>query len=163
MGYYSRPRFGDGYFVLASWTPTHSPKSNPLACLKRWLQLLWATTKTNGAQSARLWWRALQNKGDRLEVHAEVRDNVRVDDVWAVIYPPGYLPPKSSEELVAEPLPITRKPRGDDWYGGVYGELTETGTYRIVVYAEDNNALLGRPKETTLTTGWQLFLPMLLR
>ncbi|MEM7534872.1 MAG: leucine-rich repeat domain-containing protein, partial [Chloroflexota bacterium] len=35
-------------------------------------------------------------------IHADIRDDKRVQDVWAVIYPPGYIAPTSENELVAE-------------------------------------------------------------
>jgi len=103
-----------------------------------------------------------QSEGGRLEVLAEIRDDVQVKDAWAVVYPPSYQPPKSSEELVDEPLPITLHSRGNDSYGGVYGNLTESGIYRVVVYAEDNSSLQGRPKEVSLQSGWQHYLPIII-
>jgi len=101
--------------------------------------------------------------GGQGEIWAEVRDDEEVKWVWAVVYPPSYQPPESEEELGAEPLPVTLQSRGGNWYGGLYGEFDESGAYRVVVYAEDDEGLMGRPKQVQVWTGWRVYLPVIMK
>ena len=55
--------------------------------------------------------------------------------------------------MEAEPLPVTLLSRGNDWYGVSYPSFDEIGEYRIVLYAEDDGGLQGRPKLVTVRTG----------
>jgi hypothetical protein len=100
-------------------------------------------------------------EGGRGEIWAEVRDDVGVDDVWAVVYPPSYVSPQPSDELVAEPLPVTLHAQGNDWYGGLYGAFDEAGLYQVIVYATDEGALKSRPRKIEVRTGWSMYLPAL--
>ncbi|MBX3014407.1 MAG: hypothetical protein KF832_22990 [Caldilineaceae bacterium] len=101
------------------------------------------------------------SSGERKEIWAEVRDNENaVRAVWAVIYPPSYQIPTSNEELVAEPLPLPLLARGNDQYAALYGQFTESGTYRIVIYAEDDEGLTARPVELVISS---LYLPVITR
>ena len=99
--------------------------------------------------------------GQRYEIWAEVLDDQQVKTVWAAIYPPSYTPPAVGGALVQGPLPTQLQARGDDWFGALYGQLEEIGTYRIVVYAEDEAGLQSRPREVRFTTGSQIFLPLI--
>jgi hypothetical protein len=97
-------------------------------------------------------------------IQAEVRDNRQVRRVWAVIYPPSYQPPAPSERMPQEDLPtIVLLDRGGDWYGATYTGFDEKGTYRVVVYAEDDDGLEARPLAIEVTTGWPIYLPLVLR
>ncbi len=105
--------------------------------------------------------RALE--GDQGEIWARVEDDVQVKWVWAVIYPPSYKAPASGEEMVAEPVPVPLLERQGGWYAGTYGRFDETGLYRLVVHAEDSEALRGRPKEIQMQAHWGVYLPLLLK
>lgn len=95
---------------------------------------------------------------------AEVRDNKRVRRVWAVIYPPSYQPPTSSQELVPESLPTIILPlQSKDTFGSEYPGFDEVGRYRIAVYAEDDDGVLALPKVISISTGEQQFLPLIAR
>jgi len=50
-------------------------------------------------------------------------------------------------------------------YHATYTNFTETGQYRIVIYATDDERLISHPKEITLQIGGeqQLYLPMVIR
>jgi hypothetical protein len=96
----------------------------------------------------------------RREIWAEVLDDGKVESVWAIIYPPSYQPPTSSEELVAGPPPITLQARGNHEYAGLYGAFDEAGTYRIVIYAQDDDGLQSPAKTIEFNNGSRLFLPL---
>jgi hypothetical protein len=98
------------------------------------------------------------------DITAEVRDDVGVSEVWAVIYPPSYQPPDpaTTEELVLESLttvPLSDT-NGDGVYSAVYDGFDETGAYRVVVYAVDGEGLVGRPKGAEVH---RLYLPLVVR
>jgi hypothetical protein len=97
------------------------------------------------------------------EIWAEVWDDVSVLGVWAVVYPPSYRLPTSSDALVPSPLPAALFSQGSNQYGILYPSFDEIGEYRIVIYAQDNEGLQARPKEILARTGWPVYLPLLLR
>ena len=98
----------------------------------------------------------------RAVLRAQVRDDVAVDSVWAVIYPPSYRAPTEGEELVQEALPTTvLLDQGNDWYGARYDGFREPGTYRVVFYADDNEDVDARPVSVSVTiAGGNLYLPL---
>ncbi len=98
-------------------------------------------------------------------IRADVRDDVKVSQVWAVVYPPDYVPPVTSQELQAETLPSFNLTAtgAEDFYAGVYPGFTQAGVYRIVVQALDNNGLVATPRTIEVRVGSQLFLPMVNR
>jgi hypothetical protein len=95
-------------------------------------------------------------------IRADVRDDVRVAHVWAIIYPPSYQPIEESEALVQEALPtIKLLDQGNNWFGAYYNGFDESGVYRIVIFAEDTHGYQARPTELFVRTGYTLFLPYL--
>jgi hypothetical protein len=95
-------------------------------------------------------------------ITAEVRDDGDVSSVWAMIYPPSYRPPTSGEELVQETVPtVTLSHVGDGIYSCEYGGFTEAGPYRVVVYAVDEEGLMGRPR--AVGAQHRIYLPLILR
>jgi len=88
-------------------------------------------------------------------------------DVWAVVYKPSYVPPQS-EELVAdmENLPTIKLngPDSNQLYRGLYEGFNESGTYRLVIYAKDEDGLLSRPRELTVIVGGaKVYLPVVVK
>ena len=97
-------------------------------------------------------------------IQAEVRDNKHVRRVWAVIYPPSYRPPSNSSVLVPEALPtLVLQPQAQDQFIGEYPGFDEIGTYRIAVYAEDDDNLLAQPQVIKIQNGYQIFMPTVKR
>jgi len=97
-------------------------------------------------------------------ISAEVRDDEQVMRVWAVVYPPSYIPPETGEELVSETLtPVPLTPLESDQFAVTYTGFTEIGVYRIVLYAEDNGGRMARPKALEVRSGWRVYLPVLIR
>lgn len=108
--------------------------------------------------------------GAKGQIWADVLDDQGVDDlhVWAMVYPPSYEPPTSSEEIVpaVRRLSLAELSGTEAQYGAEYDAyrfFNEAGEYRIVIYAKDDDGLVARPKEIVLQTGWELYLPLLLR
>jgi hypothetical protein len=98
-------------------------------------------------------------------IQADVRDNVKVRSVWAVVYPPDYQPPATGQELQAETLPtfLLSSVANGDVYAGDYPGFTQPGLYRIVIHAEDSDGLVARPVVIEVNTGSQVFLPAVTR
>ena len=92
-----------------------------------------------------------------------MRDNDEIEQVWAVVFPPSYRPPDAADELGSGPPPITLQPQYANHYAGLYGHFDEIGTYRIVVYAEDDEGLHAPVKEILFQNGSQIFLPLVMR
>jgi len=88
-------------------------------------------------------------------------DNRGVPWVWAVIYPPSYQPPPTSEEWPDEQSPtIVLLDQHDGWYAASYPGFDELGRYRIVLHAKDNEGLEARPVSIMVRTGPTLYLPL---
>jgi hypothetical protein len=104
--------------------------------------------------------------GDEGVIEAQVEDDQGVLSVWAVVYKPSYEPPDPGvvEEMPQEDLPTVTllDLDRDGVYSGVYEGFDEVGEYRVVVYAVDGEGLEGRPKEVEVTTGWPIYLPLIL-
>jgi len=101
-------------------------------------------------------------------LRAIVSDDKNVKQVWALIYPPNYTPPSEGDALVRDEdnAAITRAkldPRGNGTYSGLYTGFTLAGTYRVVIYAEDDDGLTAQPVELTVTSAGQIFLPIVIR
>jgi len=81
-------------------------------------------------------------------IEAQVQDDGSVRRVWAVIYPPDYEPPSEAEELVQDqdivPTLVLRD-QGNDQYAATFTAFDQMGSYRIVIYAEDNDNYEARP------------------
>lgn len=98
------------------------------------------------------------------EIRAQVVDDTAVARVWAVVYPPSYIPPSSPDKIVIDPLDsIDLVLQGDDWYRSPKVDLDEAGTYRVIVYAEDYAGAEARPFSVMIDAGRPVFLPLLLR
>ena len=98
-------------------------------------------------------------------IEADVRDDAQVRQVWAVVYPPDYVPPPAGQELQPEVLPtflLTALDNGNR-YAGEFTGFTQSGTYRIIVHAEDNEGLVARPVVLEVNAGSQLYLPLVTR
>lgn len=100
--------------------------------------------------------------GRTASIRADVRDDAAIRRVWAVIYPPSYRPPPPGSELAHDLLPtVMLLDQGSGWYGATYSSFDERGSYRIVVYAEDNIGLEAQP--LAVRTAGMVFLPLLVR
>ena len=103
----------------------------------------------------------------RAEIQAEVRDDFEGARVWAVIYPPSYEAPNESEELVQENLQTTLLlDQGNNMYGATYSGFDQKGTYRVVVYAEDQDGQPARPMTIEVevnSPSHQFYLPLMMK
>ncbi|MEM7127101.1 MAG: right-handed parallel beta-helix repeat-containing protein [Chloroflexota bacterium] len=100
-------------------------------------------------------------------IRAEVRDNKAVRRVWGVVYAPSYRAPTDVEELIPEDVPtFDFVLHGNDIYGTEYTNFTEEGTYRVAIFAEDNDGLKARLWVLEIPTGAgppqnSVFLPLI--
>ena len=102
---------------------------------------------------------------------AQVSDDKGVQHVWAAVYPPSYTPPDAGDALVRDEddLRIARikLERGSDGvYRGLYTGFQQTGAYRVVIYAEDEDGLTAQPVVISVANGAtssQVFLPLVTR
>ncbi|MEZ4730318.1 MAG: fibronectin type III domain-containing protein [Caldilineaceae bacterium] len=83
-------------------------------------------------------------------VQADVRDNGAITRVWAVIYPPGYVPPASGNELAPETLDNVNLTLEGNRYVLPAASFTQPGNYRVVIHAEDADGLRARPAVITI-------------
>lgn len=97
-----------------------------------------------------------------LILRADIIDNSPNIKAWAVVYPPSYVPPASSAELVPETLDKIDLTVGEEnRFQGSFDNLVEPGRYRIVIHAEDINGLRARPASLEFVVGEQIFLPLI--
>jgi len=86
-----------------------------------------------------------------VRIWAKVLDDKEIERLWVVLYPPSYQLPDSSDEIVPEPDRLLLFRAREVPYGAEYVlqlenlNLDETGEYKIVVYAEDDEGLIARP------------------
>ena len=63
-----------------------------------------------------------------------------------------------------EALPtLVLQPQVQDQFIGEYPGFDEIGTYRIAVYAEDDDNLLAQPLVIKVQSGYQSFMPLVKR
>ena len=94
-------------------------------------------------------------------ITAEVRDDGSLSQVWAAVYPPSYTPPSPGAEMVQDDLPtVTLAHQSGDLYTADY-DFAEAGPYRVVVYAVDDEGIIGRPQ--SLGEQHRGYLPLILR
>ena len=95
---------------------------------------------------------------------AAVDDSRQVKQVWAVVYPPSYTP-GSGEELIKEPEPVGLVKAATLPFGAEYSSayvFSETGMYRVVLYAEDDAGLVSQAREVHVG-GYAVYLPLVSR
>jgi len=99
------------------------------------------------------------------EIRAEVRDDKQVTEIRAVIYQPSYTSPDSSEEIIPELPPVILQAQGNDLYSIVTDQFEQPGTYRVLIYGEDEDGLTSRPYEVSVEVSpeYDLYLPTVIR
>ncbi len=99
------------------------------------------------------------------ELQAEVQDDKEVKSVWAYLYPPSYQPPADTgNEMTQETLmafQLINKGKGQ--WAVKYPPLSESGTYRLVIYAEDDKGLTARPFALEVNTSQRVYLPLIMK
>ena len=102
-------------------------------------------------------------------IEADVRDDLKVAQVYAVVYPPDYVAAENIQELQAETLPtfLLTATGEENIFAGIYPGFTQPGTYRVVVNAVDNGSLVAIPREIEVVveagrvSQEKLFLPFI--
>lgn len=98
-------------------------------------------------------------------VETTVLDDQNVARVFAVIYPPSYQPAGSDTALIDDGslATIELSAQGNNLYRGTYDNFSVGGTYRIVVYAIDNEGQFSEPRVIPLRRAYQINLPLIVR
>ena len=87
--------------------------------------------------------------GNSAVIYAEGVDALEgVNNVWAVITPPGYI---ATPDTPVTDLPILDLTGDNGRYEGTYGGFDTEGTYNIAVFAEDKEGFISLPVKTTVT------------
>ena len=93
------------------------------------------------------------NRRSKAELLIDQQFGDTIKDVWAEIYPPSYVPPTTSAEMVRSPLPpCPLIGIGNNEYVAQCSGFSESGTYRVIVYALSNQGLLSQPVALTVNT-----------
>jgi hypothetical protein len=104
-------------------------------------------------------------KHGSLEAEVQVDTSKTISEVWALVYPPSYVPPEPGEDLIQEDVPkvTLEDPDADGVFTASYSGFVEQGTYRVVIYATDDQGLSARPREAKAGDVWKVFLPVTVR
>ncbi|MBN1580410.1 MAG: pre-peptidase C-terminal domain-containing protein [Anaerolineae bacterium] len=97
-------------------------------------------------------------------IQAEVRDDIGVSRVWAVLYPPSFEEPAPGDITPELDLPEVTLTDGnsDGTYDATYSGFDERGSYQLVVYAEDGAGKQAIPQSATVRVGYEIYLPLVL-
>jgi len=90
----------------------------------------------------------------------ELSDLEDIESVWAVVTPPNYIPPVTSQDLEAPEVGLPTfdltDPNKDGRFEGEYDAFTHNGEYGITFYARnDNGNVTVSPTVTMLVSGGQ--------
>jgi hypothetical protein len=102
--------------------------------------------------------------GNEAAVTARVVDDVRVERVWARFFAPSFKPPTP----VNGSIPVVEVPvaelieEADGIYQVSYTGFSESGIYRVVVYAEDDEGITSVPQWIWIGER-RIYLPLVVR
>lgn len=111
-------------------------------------------------------WVTVEAASGQATLQAQVRDDFGVSLVWAEVYAPDFVEPEPSQDGTTPVLNIpttTLMLAGSNLYGATY-PLTQTGSYRLVVYALDDEGNRALPQAMRVCAGCTfVYLPLVLR
>ena len=98
---------------------------------------------------------------DTAVLSTQVRDDFAVETINAEIFPPGYQPSDAEpgETPIIDVPIVNLMPAGNNRYGNAIADLTLLGTYRLVVYAQDDEGKMTVPYAISLQNGHNVYLP----
>jgi len=111
------------------------------------------------------WMRVGPVSGGQATIQAQVRDDFGVSGVWVEVYAPGFEEP---EPTVDGTMPVLDVPTRTlalvegDLFGVTYDGFTQTGEYRLVVYAQDGDGNQALPQVAETWT-WRVYLPLVIQ
>ncbi|MBF0565812.1 MAG: DUF1566 domain-containing protein [Nitrospirae bacterium] len=82
---------------------------------------------------------------------ADITSNDGVQEVWAIIIPPGYNTGSSAIAVTNLPTVELQYVNADKRYEGTYSQFTASGNYTVSVYVLDNKSNISMPVSTTVT------------
>jgi hypothetical protein len=116
------------------------------------------------------WVQVGQVQGGQGAITAQVRDDGTVGQVRMEVYAPDFAPPPPTTDATTPEVqvPTTGLTRtGGDEFAGRYTAFTQSGTYRVVVYAEDGEGNQALPYVVHVEVGdrtdMAVYLPLITR
>lgn len=109
------------------------------------------------------WAQVMPSPGGQSTIQALVRDDFGVRQVRVEVYPPDFVEPPPSQDGTT---PVLNVPRvtlvqsAGDLYGATYSGFTQTGSYRLVVYAVDDEGNQALP--VVVRIGYEAYLPVVM-
>ena len=102
--------------------------------------------------------------GGQATIRVQVRDDSRVERVWARIFAPSFTPPETTDGSIPEiEVPeLELVWQSGDVFAIDYAGFTETGAYQVVVYAQDDEANVAAPR-WVLTGEQNVYLPLIVK
>lgn len=101
------------------------------------------------------------------EIQAQVRDDFNVTQVRMDVYPPDFVEPPPSPDGTTPEITVptaTLTLVGNDTFSATYRGFTQTGQYRLVIYAQDDEYNQALPQTTQVCVGCvYTYLPLVLR
>jgi hypothetical protein len=98
-------------------------------------------------------------------VQAQVRDDFAVDKTWLVVYPPNFVEPPVSADPTTPVLNVPTRTltlAGGDLFTTSFNGFTQTGWYRLVVYAQDGEEHQALPQSIRLCVNCTyVYLPLI--
>ena len=114
------------------------------------------------------WVQVGQITGGQAAIQAQVRDDFGVSSVRVVIYPPGFVEPPPAQDGTTPVLNVPTKTLGlvsANLFGVTYTGFTQTGQYRLVVYAQDMDGNQALPVSVFANVGGScsVYLPLVIK
>jgi hypothetical protein len=97
-------------------------------------------------------------------LQAQVRDDFGVDRAWVVVYPPGFIEPPPTQDGTTPVLNVPTRTltlTGSNLFSTSYNGFTQTGRYRLVVYAQDADGNQALPAMAFV--GHIVYLPLVVK
>lgn len=85
----------------------------------------------------------------------DISDVANISKVWAVVWPPNYIPPEETNPVLNLPTINFQKDSSGN-YSATWDDFTQPGSYQIAVYARDNTGNTSAPKTTAVHVGGAL-------
>jgi hypothetical protein len=113
------------------------------------------------------WVRVGEVQDGQAEIQAQVRDDFNVTQVRMDVYPPDFVEPPPSPDGTTPEITVptaTLTLASSDTFSAAYGDFTQTGYYRLVVYAQDDEHNQALPQTRQVCMGCvYTYLPLVLR
>lgn len=103
---------------------------------------------------------------NQVRLQAKILDDSSVHKAWAILFPPSFTPPSPNPDGTTPTLnlPVYNLVETSlGFYETTINELVEKGSYRIVVYAEDDDGNQAIPQFTNICITCSTYLPIIIQ